>query len=91
MIDTRATALDKDQSSLTALNIRGLLSLDSAYALAMAATAITIFVFGLCCSGDGNTYCYARKACESESFGRSWSPSQSEWWSPEQVSGRSWG
>ena len=46
-IDTRATALDKDQSSLAALNIRGLLSLDSAYALAMAATAITIFVFGL--------------------------------------------
>ncbi len=46
-IDTRATALDKDQSSLAALNIRGLLSLDSAYSLAMAATAITIFVFGL--------------------------------------------
>jgi putative ABC transport system permease protein len=46
-IDTRATALDKDQSSLAALNIRGLLALDSAYALAMAATAITIFVFGL--------------------------------------------
>ncbi|HEX3200013.1 MAG TPA: FtsX-like permease family protein, partial [Propionibacteriaceae bacterium] len=37
----------KDQSSLAALNIRGLLALDSAYALAMAATAITIFVFGL--------------------------------------------
>jgi ABC-type antimicrobial peptide transport system permease subunit len=46
-IDTRATTLDKDQSSLAALNIRGLLTLDSAYALAMAATAITIFVFGL--------------------------------------------
>jgi putative ABC transport system permease protein len=46
-IDTRATALDKDQSSLAALDIRGLLTLDSAYALAMAATAITIFVFGL--------------------------------------------
>jgi len=46
-IDTRATALDKDQSSLAALNIRGLLALDSAYALAMAATAITIFVLGL--------------------------------------------
>ena len=46
-IDTRAAALDKDQSSLTALNIRGLLTLDSAYALAMAATAIAIFVFGL--------------------------------------------
>jgi putative ABC transport system permease protein len=46
-IDTRATALDKDQSSLAALNIRGLLTLDSGYGLAMAATAITIFVFGL--------------------------------------------
>jgi putative ABC transport system permease protein len=46
-IDTRTTTLDKDQSSLAALNIRGLLTLDSAYALAMAATAITIFVFGL--------------------------------------------
>jgi putative ABC transport system permease protein len=46
-IDTRATALDKDQSSLAALNIRGLLALNSAYALAMAATAITIFVLGL--------------------------------------------
>ncbi len=46
-IDTRATSLDKDQSSLAALNIRGLLTLESAYGLAMAATAITIFVFGL--------------------------------------------
>jgi putative ABC transport system permease protein len=46
-IDTRETALDKDQSSLAALNIRGLLTLDAAYALAMAATAITVFVFGL--------------------------------------------
>jgi putative ABC transport system permease protein len=46
-IDTRATTLDKDQSSLAALNIRGLLTLDSTYALAMAATAIAVFVFGL--------------------------------------------
>ena len=46
-IDSRETALDKDQSSLAALNIRGLLTLDSAYALAMAATAITVYVFGL--------------------------------------------
>jgi putative ABC transport system permease protein len=46
-IDTRETALDKDQSSLAALNIHGLLTLDSAYALAMAATAITVLVFGL--------------------------------------------
>ena len=46
-IDSRETALDKDQSSLAALNIRGLLTLNSAYALAMAATAITVYVFGL--------------------------------------------
>jgi ABC-type lipoprotein release transport system permease subunit len=46
-IETRATTLDKDQSSLAALNIRGLLTLDAAYALAMAAMAIAIFVFGL--------------------------------------------
>jgi putative ABC transport system permease protein len=46
-IDTRETALDKDQSSLAALNVRGLLTLDSGYALAMAATAIMVFVFGL--------------------------------------------
>ena len=46
-IDTRATALAKDQSSLAALNIRGLLDLDSGYALAMGTVAISIFVFGL--------------------------------------------
>ncbi len=46
-LDTRETVLDKDQSSLAALNIRGLLALDRAYALAMATTAIAVFVFGL--------------------------------------------
>jgi putative ABC transport system permease protein len=46
-IDSRETTLDKDQSSLAALNIQGLLALDSSYALAMAATAITVYVFGL--------------------------------------------
>ncbi len=46
-IESRETALDKDQSSLAALNIRGLLTLNSAYALAMAATAIAMYVFGL--------------------------------------------
>ena len=46
-IDTRATALAKDQSSLAALNIRGLLDLDSGYALAMGTVAVAIFVFGL--------------------------------------------
>jgi putative ABC transport system permease protein len=46
-IDTRATALAKDQSSLAALNIHGLLDLDSGYSLAMGTVAIAIFVFGL--------------------------------------------
>ncbi len=46
-IDTTRTALDKDQSSLTALNVKGLLRLDALYTLLMAAAAIGIFVFGL--------------------------------------------
>ena len=46
-VETRETALDKDQSSLAALNIHGLLTLDSGYGLAMAMVAIGIFVFGL--------------------------------------------
>jgi putative ABC transport system permease protein len=46
-IQTSRTALSKDQSSLTALNVQGLLDLDSLYTLLMAAAAIAIFVFGL--------------------------------------------
>ena len=46
-VETRETTLDKDQSSLAALNIRGLLTLDSGFGLAMAIVAIGIFVFGL--------------------------------------------
>jgi putative ABC transport system permease protein len=46
-IETTATALNKDQSSLTALNVNGLVDLDSFYTLVMAASAIVIFVFGL--------------------------------------------
>lgn len=46
-IDTRATTLDRDQSSLAALNIAGLVSLDSGFSLAMAMVAVSIFVFGL--------------------------------------------
>ena len=46
-IDTRATTLDRDQSSLAALNIAGLVDLDSGFSLAMATVAIAIFVFGL--------------------------------------------
>jgi putative ABC transport system permease protein len=46
-VDTSATTLDKDQTSLTALNIRGLMALDTFYTLLMAAAAIALFVFGL--------------------------------------------
>lgn len=46
-LDTRTSTLDRDQSSLAALNIAGLVDLDSVFALAMAAVAIAIFVFGL--------------------------------------------
>ena len=47
VIESRLTALAKDQSSLAALNIDGLLKIDSAYSLAMGAMVIAIFVFGL--------------------------------------------
>ena len=46
-IDTTATALDKDQSSLTAVNVNGLVRLNAFYVLLMSGTAIAIFVFGL--------------------------------------------
>ena len=46
-IDTRTSTLDRDQSSLAALNIAGLVDLDSAFSLGMATAAIAIFVFGL--------------------------------------------
>ncbi len=46
-IDTRLGTLDRDQSSLAALNIAGLVDLDAGFALAMATVSIGIFVFGL--------------------------------------------
>jgi putative ABC transport system permease protein len=46
-VKTRATALDKDQSSLTALDVHGLVDLDSLYTLLMSAAVIAMFVFGL--------------------------------------------
>ena len=46
-VQTSAVTLDKDQSSLTALNVRGLLQLDSFFTFLMAATATAMFVFGL--------------------------------------------
>jgi putative ABC transport system permease protein len=46
-IETTGTALNKDRSSLTALNIHGLVAMNSLYALLMGAAAIAIFVFGM--------------------------------------------
>ena len=46
-VDTPATTLNKDQSSLTAVNVRGLIDLGSVFAMAMAAAAMSIVVFGL--------------------------------------------
>jgi putative ABC transport system permease protein len=46
-VTTTAEALDKDQSTLAALNLNGLGSLDSIYTGLMSAAAIAIFVFGL--------------------------------------------
>jgi len=46
-ITTTRTALSKDQSSLTALNVHGLVDLNSLYTLLMAAASVGIFVFGL--------------------------------------------
>ncbi|MCD2442629.1 ABC transporter permease [Agromyces sp. SYSU K20354] len=46
-IDTRTTTLDRDQSSLAALNISGLVTLDSGFALAMATVTMVVFVFGI--------------------------------------------
>jgi len=46
-LDTRTSTLDRDQSSLAALNIAGLVDLDTSFSLAMAVVAIGVFVFGL--------------------------------------------
>jgi putative ABC transport system permease protein len=46
-IESTETVLDKDQSSLTALNFQGLVDLDSFFTLLMSAAGIAIFIFGL--------------------------------------------
>lgn len=45
--ETSDAALLRDRSSIAGLNIRGLLSIDRAFATGMAAAAVAIFVFGL--------------------------------------------
>ena len=46
-VRTAGATFDRDQSSLTGLNVRGLLQLESFYTFIMAATATAMFVFGL--------------------------------------------
>jgi putative ABC transport system permease protein len=46
-IETTESALDKDQSSLTAINFQGLVDLNSFFSLLMCAAGIAIFIFGL--------------------------------------------
>jgi ABC-type lipoprotein release transport system permease subunit len=46
-IESTKTALDKDRSSLTALNVSGLVDLNVLFTLLMSTAAIAIFVFGL--------------------------------------------
>src|SRR5204863_2082172 len=46
-IQSTETALDNDQSSLTALNVNGLLDLNRLYTPLIGAAALGIFVFGL--------------------------------------------
>jgi hypothetical protein len=47
LVETTATAINRDASSLTAVNLRGLGGLEVAYAAIMSAAGIAIFVFGL--------------------------------------------
>jgi ABC-type antimicrobial peptide transport system permease subunit len=47
LVETTATAFNRDQSSLTAVNLRGLGGLQAAYTALISAAAIGIFVFGL--------------------------------------------
>jgi putative ABC transport system permease protein len=47
LVETTATAINRDASSLTAINMRGLGSLETLFAVIMSAIGIAIFVFGL--------------------------------------------
>jgi hypothetical protein len=47
VIATTRTALDKDQSSLTALDINGLVDLNLLATLLMSVACVGLFVFGL--------------------------------------------
>ena len=47
LVETTATAVNRDASTLAALNLRGLGSLEAIYTVLMSGAGISIFVFGL--------------------------------------------
>ena len=47
LVDTTTTAVNRDQSSLASLNLRGLGRLESLYTVLMSAAGVAIFTFGL--------------------------------------------
>jgi putative ABC transport system permease protein len=47
LVETSATAFNRDQSTLTAVNLRGLGGLQAVYTVLISAAGIGIFVFGL--------------------------------------------
>lgn len=47
LVETTATAINRDSSTLAALNLRGLGGLEAIYTVLMSAAGIAIFVFGL--------------------------------------------
>jgi putative ABC transport system permease protein len=47
LVETTATAINRDSSSLAAVNLRGLGTLESVFTVLMSAAGIAIFVFGL--------------------------------------------
>ena len=47
LVDTTSTAVNRDQSSLASLNLRGLGRLESLYTVLMSAAGVAIFTFGL--------------------------------------------
>jgi ABC-type antimicrobial peptide transport system permease subunit len=47
LVETTATAINRDASTLAAVNVRGLGGLEAVYTALMSAAGIAIFVFGL--------------------------------------------
>ena len=93
--DTRETTLARDQSSLAALNIAGLIDLDSGFALAMSVVTIAIFVFGLLLTRRREYVTLrARRVSTSDPYGCSSppkpAPSQSRVPWPDSSSGPRW-